>query len=71
MFVKENPERKKKFDTKFILTLETDMNRLFETNIQAAAIASPEPGIYGMIDLTNHMNKLDLMKISVNIFKQL
>ena len=30
-----------KFDTKFIFTLEVDMNRLFETNIQAANITAP------------------------------
>ena len=29
-----------KFDSKFIVTNETDMNRILETNIQAAAITA-------------------------------
>ena len=34
-----------KFGTKFIFTLETDVNRLFETNFQAAAITSRDSAI--------------------------
>ena len=40
------------------------MNRLFETDIQAAVITD-----CGIIDITYNMNKLNLMKISVNILK--
>ena len=34
-----------KFNAKFIFTLQTGMNRLFETNIQGAAINAPDVAI--------------------------
>ena len=34
-----------KFDTKFMFTLEIDINRNFETNVQAAAITAPDTAI--------------------------
>ena len=34
-----------KFDTKFVQTLQTDMNRLLETDIQAPAVTTPDAAI--------------------------
>ena len=59
-----------KFDEKVIFTLETDINRLFETNIQAAITVLGASILWHDKPYIQH-EQINVMKISINVLKEL
>ena len=59
-----------KFDEKVIFTLETDINRLFETNIQAAITVLDASILWHDKPYIQH-EQINVMKISINVLKEL